>query len=163
MSKRRSKHITKAYTWGFPDVMIFFETYRCLAKWAFFKTWYSKINKKTKYACIHESFNTHKYVRTYIHTHTHPRTHARIHTYIHTYIHIYIFYTYIYIYIYIYIWYSFWAKVFRFHIESWPEWDSNPRPRAYRVHALNHWAIWPNDQTCLMVYRIKWPRSSSHR
>ena len=37
---------------------------------------------------------------------------------------------------YIYIWYSFWAKVFRFHIESWPEWDSNPRPRAYRAHAL---------------------------
>ena len=27
-----------------------------------------------------------------------------------------------------------WAKVFRFHIESWPEWDSNPRPRAYRAH-----------------------------
>ena len=35
-----------------------------------------------------------------------------------------------------YIWYSYWAKVFRFHIESWPEWDSNPRPRAYRAHAL---------------------------
>ena len=29
-----------------------------------------------------------------------------------------------------------WAKVFRFHIESWPEWDSNPRPCAYRAHAL---------------------------
>ena len=26
----------------------------------------------------------------------------------------------------------------RFYIESWPEWDSNPRPRAYRAHALNH-------------------------
>ena len=25
-----------------------------------------------------------------------------------------------------------------FSIESWPEWDSNPRPRAYRAHALNH-------------------------
>ena len=25
----------------------------------------------------------------------------------------------------------------------------------------NHWAIWPNDEMCLMVYRIKWPRSSS--
>ena len=33
-----------------------------------------------------------------------------------------------------YIWYSFWAKVFRFRIESWREWDSNPRPRAYRAH-----------------------------
>ena len=30
-------------------------------------------------------------------------------------------------------WYSF-----RFYIESWPEWDWNPRPRAYRAHALNH-------------------------
>ena len=28
------------------------------------------------------------------------------------------------------------AKVFRFHIESWPEWDSNPRPRANRADAL---------------------------
>ena len=27
----------------------------------------------------------------------------------------------------------------------------------------NHWAIWSNDEMCLMVYRIKWPRSSSHR
>ena len=27
----------------------------------------------------------------------------------------------------------------------------------------NHWTIWPNDEICLMVYRIKWPRSSSHR
>ena len=35
----------------------------------------------------------------------------------------------------IYISYSFWAKVFRFHIESWPEWDSNPRPRTYLAHA----------------------------
>ena len=33
--------------------------------------------------------------------------------------------------------YSFWAKVFRFYIESWPGADSNPRPRAYRSHALN--------------------------
>ena len=40
---------------------------------------------------------------------------------------------YIYIYIYIYIWYSF---SLRFHIESWPEWDSNPRPRAYHAHVL---------------------------
>ena len=23
----------------------------------------------------------------------------------------------------------------------------------------NHWAIWPNDEMCLMVYSIKWPRS----
>ena len=29
-------------------------------------------------------------------------------------------------------------KVFRFYIESWPEWDSDPRPRAYRAHTLNH-------------------------
>ena len=27
--------------------------------------------------------------------------------------------------------------VFPFYIESWPGWDSNPRPRAYRAHALN--------------------------
>ena len=42
----------------------------------------------------------------------------------------------IYIYIYIYIWYSFLTKVFRFHVESWPEWDSNPRLCAYCAHAL---------------------------
>ena len=39
-------------------------------------------------------------------------------------------------YIYIYIWYSFWAKVFRFHIESWPEWNTNPPPRTHRAQAL---------------------------
>ena len=39
-------------------------------------------------------------------------------------------------YIYIYIWYSYRAKVFRFHIEIWPELDSNPPPCAYRAHAL---------------------------
>ena len=39
-------------------------------------------------------------------------------------------------YIYIYIWYSFWAKVFRFHIGSWPEWNTNPLPRTHRAHAL---------------------------
>ena len=27
-------------------------------------------------------------------------------------------------------------RFFGFHIESWPEWDSNPRPRAYRAHTL---------------------------
>ena len=37
---------------------------------------------------------------------------------------------------YIYVWHTFCAKVFRFHIESWPEWDLNPRPRAYGAHAL---------------------------
>ena len=28
------------------------------------------------------------------------------------------------------------GKVFRFHIESWPGRDSNPRPRAYHADAL---------------------------
>ena len=32
---------------------------------------------------------------------------------------------------------NFYYIYIRFHIESWPEWDSNPRPRAYRAHALN--------------------------
>ena len=41
----------------------------------------------------------------------------------------------IYIYIYIYD-IHIGLRFFRFHIESWPEWDSNPRPRAYRAHAL---------------------------
>ena len=27
-------------------------------------------------------------------------------------------------------------KLFRFHIESWTEWDSNPQHGAYRAHAL---------------------------
>ena len=26
----------------------------------------------------------------------------------------------------------------------------------------SHWAIWPIDDMCLMVYRIKWPWTSSH-
>ena len=29
------------------------------------------------------------------------------------------------------------SKDFRFYIESWPEWDPNPLPCAYREHALN--------------------------
>ena len=45
-------------------------------------------------------------------------------------------YIYIYMYLSLYIWYSFWPNVFRFHIESWPEWGSNPQPRAYCAHAL---------------------------
>ena len=35
-----------------------------------------------------------------------------------------------YVYVYMYM------KVFRFHIEIWPEWDSNPRPCAYSAYAL---------------------------
>ena len=41
----------------------------------------------------------------------------------------------IYIYIYIYI-IHFELRFFDFHVKSWPEWDSNPRPCAYRAHAL---------------------------
>ena len=44
---------------------------------------------------------------------------------------------YIYIYIYIYGIHFERAKVFRFYIESWPSQVPNPRPRAYRAHALN--------------------------
>ena len=33
-------------------------------------------------------------------------------------------------------WHSYWVKGFRFHIESLPKWESNPRLRTYRVHAL---------------------------
>ena len=57
---------------------------------------------------------------------------------IYIYIYIYTIYyiLYIYIYIYIYIWYSFLAKIFLFHIESWPEWDSNQQPPAHHAHAL---------------------------
>ena len=40
------------------------------------------------------------------------------------------------IYRYILTWYLLWAKVFRFHIESWSEWDSNPQPHAYHAYAL---------------------------
>ena len=35
-----------------------------------------------------------------------------------------------------YIWYSFWAKVFWFHVESWPKWNTNPQPRVDCAHAL---------------------------
>ena len=30
----------------------------------------------------------------------------------------------------------FWAKVFRFHIERWPEWDSYPLSCTFCAHAL---------------------------
>ena len=33
-------------------------------------------------------------------------------------------------------WCSYWAKVFRFPIESWPEWNLNPQPCAYHVHVV---------------------------
>ena len=38
--------------------------------------------------------------------------------------------------LYIYIRHSFRDKVSPFHVESWTQWDSNPRPRAYRSHTL---------------------------
>ena len=31
---------------------------------------------------------------------------------------------------------GFELRFFDFHLGSWPEWDSNPQPRAYRAHAL---------------------------
>ena len=74
---------------------------------------------------IHIHIYNHIYI--YTHTHTHTHTHTRTHTYIHTHI---------YIYIYIHIWFSYWAKVFWFHIESWPKWDLNPQPCAYHAYAL---------------------------
>ena len=40
---------------------------------------------------------------------------------------------------------------------------SKPTTSCLWCPRSNHWAIWPNNETCLMVYRIKWSRSSSHR
>ena len=39
------------------------------------------------------------------------------------------------------------AKVFRFHIESLLEWESNPRLYAYRAHALTTELLGPT-MTC---------------
>ena len=49
---------------------------------------------------------------------------------------------YIHSFIYIHIWYSFIADVFLYRIENWPEWDSNPQPRACCLHSLSKCAIW---------------------
>ena len=61
--------------------------------------------------------------------------------------------------------FSFWSICRLFHIvfienvaPSWI-WPANlclPCTRS------NHWAIWPNDNVCLTVCRIKWTQSSSH-
>ena len=77
----------------------------------------------------------------YIYTYTY--LYIYIYIYIHTYIHLYI-YIYLVIYIYIYgIWYDIYDIImifitegfFEVAIESWPEWDLNPRP-LYSVQTL---------------------------
>ena len=67
----------------------------------------------------------------------------------------------------------FWAKVFRPHIESWPEWDSNLKPRTYHTHALttdlsgqlmrcSQWFTGSSDQEAQIDARwLQWP-SSNH-
>ena len=53
---------------------------------------------------------------------------------------------------------------FRFHIESWPERDSNPRPRTYRALALTtelsdrtircaYWSTGSSDHEAQVVAR----------
>ena len=53
---------------------------------------------------------------------------------------------------------------FRFHIESWPERDSNPWPRTYRAHALTtelsdrtircaYWSTGSSDHEAQVVAR----------
>ena len=37
-----------------------------------------------------------------------------------------------------------------------------PTTSCFPYRHSNHWAIWLNDEMCLMVYRIKWSWSSSH-
>ena len=62
----------------------------------------------------------------------------------------------------------FWAKAFRFHIESWPEWDSDPQPRAYCTHPLTtelsgqtircaSWSTGSNDHEAQVIARwLQW-------
>ena len=38
----------------------------------------------------------------------------------------------------------------RFHTESWPKWDSSPRPRAYCAHGLTTVVV----IICIYIYRF---------
>ena len=67
-------------------------------------------------------------------------------------------------------------SIFEVTIERWPEWDLSPRslnsvrsvsgiqtPMIWCLpctHSID-WTIWSNYETCLMVYKIIWPWSSS--
>ena len=44
-------------------------------------------------------------------------------------------------------------NVLLLNIQSWPEWNSNPQPRAYRENALTT-ELSGRTIMCLMVYRI---------
>ena len=75
------------------------------------------------------------YIYIYIYIFIYIHIYIIYYIYVYMYIHIYIYIWYSYSYI-LYIWYSFWAKVFLFHIECWPEWDSNQWPCAYHAATL---------------------------
>ena len=60
-------------------------------------------------------------------------------------------------------WYSFWAKVFAIPYRKLAQVGFESTTSCLQSTRSNHWVIWPNDEMCLMVYRSKWPQSSSHR
>ena len=85
-----------------------------------------------------------------------------IYIYVCIYICIYI-YMHIYVYVYIYIYMVFilsYGFLISYRKLAWV--GFNPTTSCLPCTRSNHWAIWPNDDICLTVYRIKWPRSSSH-
>ena len=65
------------------------------------------------------------YIHTLTHPSNHPLTHPHTPTHTHTHTHIHI---YLYIYIYIYILFTPLKDFLEVTIESWPEWDFNPKP-----------------------------------
>ena len=79
-----------------------------------------------------------------------------------TYIYRYL-YTDMYLYIYIYIYMIFiLSQGFWIPYRKLARVGFEPTTLYLPWRRSNHWAIWPNDDMCLMVYIIKRPWSSSH-
>ena len=58
------------------------------------------------------------------------------------------------------IWYSFWAKVFAIPYRMLAVGFEPTVSCLLLSTRSNNWAVWPNDEMCLMVYRIKWPHKA---
>ena len=65
-------------------------------------------------------------------------------------------------YIYVYTYLHFELRFFAIPYRKLAQVGIEPANLCLPCMRSNHWAIWPNDEVCLNVYRIKWPQSSSH-
>ena len=72
------------------------------------------------------------------------------------------FYDCIYIYLYIYIYILYIILYYSIPYKKLAGVGFEPTPSYLPYTRCNYWAIWPNDEMCLLVYRIKWPWRPSH-